>query len=97
MTVVAHLGLASPQAFIAQVRKARDAWTASLIYARLMGEALAFLTEGWPDARVLQPHFDPSRRPEPRASLPNTAVVRFDDLAQARAALSETEATLTKA
>ncbi|MGH8908445.1 MAG: Cas10/Cmr2 second palm domain-containing protein [Egibacteraceae bacterium] len=95
MTVLAYLGLPSPQAFIARARKARDAWTASFLYAWLMYEALAFLTDGWPDARVLQPHFDRDRLPELRASLPNTAVIRFDELDEARTALRKTEELLT--
>jgi CRISPR-associated protein len=95
VTVLAHLGLPSPQAFIARARKARDAWTASFLYAWLMEQALTFLTEGWPGARVLQPYFDRERRPEQRASLPNTAVIRFDELDEARIALSKTEELLT--
>lgn len=83
--VLGYLGLPSPQAFIAHTRKARDAWTASFLYADLMDHGLAVLAGAGAD--ILQPHVRPGSAPPWRASYPNYGVARFSDLDTAEAAL----------
>lgn len=97
MAVIAYLGLPSPQAFISKARKARDAWTASFIYADLMREGLMHITNLGLGIRVIQPHFDPAHPPHAlRACLPNYTAIRFAQLNEAKAALDSTAQAMSQ-
>lgn len=87
------LGILSPQDLISRARKVRDAWTASVLVARLMREGLEVLDR---HGQVLKPYFDPADADPPnQAARPNLAVARFAGVDRAVAALTEAEAAMS--
>lgn len=93
MTAVASLAMPDPQVFIGRARKARDAWTASFVFADLMRIGLAQLHDG--GGLMLQPWFDPGGAALPlRAALPNKAVAAFPNADAATAALARAETAM---